>query len=144
MDQRITAFRWLVSELRASVRGVKSWQVWDGNQRVAELPALAESTVRLTPVFESESPEASDGMGHPVYRAPVLVTIEHRASGQRLEEAARVWEQIQGTLDTADRDLVLRGRRAGVSWWEWVGGGVTAGDNTSSVGQVRLVIYLTR
>lgn len=144
MDARITAFRWLASELRAAVRGVKSWQVWDGQNRVTELPALAESTVRLTPTFEPESIEASTGVGRPVYRCPVLVTIEHRASGQRVDDAAQVWAAIQGAITTGDRDLVIRGRRAGVSWWEWVGGGVTAGDNTSSVGQIRLVIFVTR
>jgi len=143
MDQRIIAFRWLVTELRAVVRGVKSWQVWDGNARVAELPALAESTIRLTPTFETETGAAGNA-GRLDYRCPVLVTIEHRAGGQRLEDAAQVWETIQTAISTGNHDLVLRGRRAGVSWWEWVGGGVTAGDNTTSVGQVRLVLFITR
>lgn len=148
-DPRQTAFRWLETHLKADPvlrRLVKSWQTWDGRVRSStELTALPEASVRLTPIFDPETPESTSATrGKVIYSSPVTVRIETRQSGQVWDDAIEIWNAIELALDRGNQAFVRKARVAGVSWWEWVQPGANAGDNTVSLGLLRLIVYIER
>lgn len=103
-DNRATAFRWFADRLRAKVRGVAVWQVWDGSRAdTAPLPT-GKTAVRLTPQFEATRPAAILQDGADVranrrsWRAPILVQVEGVVPGSRAEDAINLWGQIESAM----------------------------------------------
>ena len=147
-DPRTTSWRWLANRLQNMPelrRRVDNWFIWEQSPRSdIELPQPqtdGKYNVRLTPVFEPETPMASQG-GRVIYQSPVMVRIEVRAFGPGLDGQIDLWGAFERAVDpVADIDAA---RAQGISWWEWVQPSVSPGDNTTATGGVRLVVMVTR